>query len=85
MSLSSVGLPAPGGPGSVSEAANLPAGFTYVDTLAADRDVPNASFAICRALDATGAQHQQRKTRRLTLPVLGIGGAHSPGNRSRTR
>src|SRR5229473_923410 len=44
----------------------------YIDTLA-------ASLAIYRALDATIAQNQQRKTRRLTQPVLGIGGAHSLG------
>ena len=52
----------------------------YVDTLAAGPDALHASFAIYRALDATIAQNQQRKTRRLTLPVLGIGGAHSLGD-----
>ena len=51
----------------------------YVDTLAADPAALHASFAIYRALDATIAQNQQRKTRRLTLPVLGIGGAKSLG------
>ena len=51
----------------------------YVDALAADPDALRASFAIYRALDATIAQNQQRATRRLTLPVLGIGGAHSLG------
>ena len=49
----------------------------YVDTLAADPGALHASFAIYRALDATIEQNQQRKTRRLTLPVLGIGGEHS--------
>jgi pimeloyl-ACP methyl ester carboxylesterase len=49
----------------------------YIDTLAADPAALHASFAIYRALDATIAQNQQRKTRPLTLPVLGIGGAHS--------
>ena len=49
----------------------------YVDTLAAGPGALHASFAIYRALDATIAQNQQRKTRRLTLPVLGIGGGHS--------
>ena len=48
----------------------------YVDTLT-DPAALHASFAIYRALDATIAQNQQRKTRRLTLPVLGIGGGHS--------
>ncbi len=51
----------------------------YVDTLAADPAALHASFAIYRALDATIAQNQQRKTRRLTMPVLGIGGAKSLG------
>jgi len=51
----------------------------YVDTLAADPAALHASFAIYRALDATIAQNQQRKTRRLTLPVLAIGGEHSLG------
>ena len=51
----------------------------YIGTLAADPDALHASFAIYRALDVTIAQNQQRKTRRLTLPVLGIGGAKSLG------
>ena len=46
-------------------------------TLAASPEALHASFAIYRALDATIAQNQQRKTRRLALPVLGIGGEHS--------
>jgi pimeloyl-ACP methyl ester carboxylesterase len=49
----------------------------YVDTLAADPAALHASFAIYRALDATIAQNQQRKTRRLSIPVLGIGGEKS--------
>ena len=32
-----------------------------------------------RALDATIAQNERRKTRRLTLPVLAIGGAEGIG------
>jgi pimeloyl-ACP methyl ester carboxylesterase len=51
----------------------------YVDALAAGPDALHASFAIYRALDATIAQNQQRKQRRLTLPILAIGGAHSLG------
>jgi pimeloyl-ACP methyl ester carboxylesterase len=51
----------------------------YIDTLAADPDALHASFAIYRALDTTNAQNQQRVTRRLTLPVLAIGGAQSLG------
>ena len=51
----------------------------YIDTLAAGPDALHASFAIYRALDATIAQNQQRKTQRLRMPVLGIGGAMSLG------
>ena len=51
----------------------------YVNTLAADPGALHASFAIYRALDATIAQNQERTTRRLTMPVLGIGGAKSLG------
>jgi pimeloyl-ACP methyl ester carboxylesterase len=51
----------------------------YIDTLAADPGALHASFAIYRALDATIAQNQQRKERRLTLPVLAIGGQYSLG------
>ena len=51
----------------------------YVDTLASSPEALHASFGIYRALDATIAQNQQRKTRRLTLPILAIGGAHSLG------
>jgi pimeloyl-ACP methyl ester carboxylesterase len=52
----------------------------YVDTLAASPEALHASFAIYRALDATIAQNQQRMQRRLTLPILGIGGAYSLGD-----
>src|SRR5215467_15254701 len=48
----------------------------YIDTLAASPAALHASFAIYRALDATIAQNQQRKERRLTLPVLAIGGQY---------
>jgi len=49
----------------------------YTATLAASPQALHASFAIYRALDATIAQNQQRTTRPLAIPVLGIGGAHS--------
>jgi pimeloyl-ACP methyl ester carboxylesterase len=52
----------------------------YIGTLAAGPDALHASFAIYRALDATIAQNQQRTTRRLAMPVLGIGGAKSLGD-----
>jgi pimeloyl-ACP methyl ester carboxylesterase len=51
----------------------------YVATLAASPEALHASFAIYRALDTTIAQNQQRKTRRLPMPVLGIGGQYSLG------
>ena len=51
----------------------------YIDTLAADPDALRGSFEFYRALDATIAQNEQRKNRRLTLPVLAIGGAESFG------
>jgi pimeloyl-ACP methyl ester carboxylesterase len=51
----------------------------YVDMLATDPDALRASFAAYRALDATIAQNQQRKERRLALPVLAIGGAEGIG------
>jgi len=39
-----------------------------VDALAADPEALRGSFAAYRALDATIAQNEQRKTRRLTCP-----------------
>jgi pimeloyl-ACP methyl ester carboxylesterase len=51
----------------------------YIDTLASSPEALHASFAIYRALDTTIAQNQQRTTRRLAMPVLGIGGGHSLG------
>ncbi|HEX6448167.1 MAG TPA: alpha/beta hydrolase [Trebonia sp.] len=52
----------------------------YVNTLAAGPEALHASFAIYRALDDTIAQNQQRKERRLTLPILAIGGVYSLGD-----
>ena len=51
----------------------------YIDPLAADPEALRCSFAAYRALDATIAQNEQLKTRRLTLPVLAIGGAEGIG------
>jgi len=51
----------------------------YIDALAADHGALRGSFAPYRALDATIAQNQQRKERRLTLPVLAIGGEKGIG------
>ncbi|MGW3935087.1 alpha/beta fold hydrolase [Streptomyces phaeochromogenes] len=51
----------------------------YVDTLAADPEALRSSFEFYRALDTTIAQNQKRRTRRLSLPVLAIGGAQNMG------
>jgi pimeloyl-ACP methyl ester carboxylesterase len=51
----------------------------YVDTLAASPDALRGSFGFYRALTTTIAQNEQRKTRRLTVPVLAIGGEQSAG------
>ncbi|HEX6127623.1 MAG TPA: alpha/beta hydrolase [Candidatus Limnocylindria bacterium] len=44
-----------------------------------DPDGLRGSFGLYRAWDTTIAQNEQRKTRPLTIPVLGIGGAESWG------
>jgi pimeloyl-ACP methyl ester carboxylesterase len=51
----------------------------YIDTLAADPDHLRGSFEFYRAIPATIAQNEKRKERRLTLPVLAIGGEESSG------
>jgi pimeloyl-ACP methyl ester carboxylesterase len=51
----------------------------YIDTLASDADHLRGSFGFYRAIPATIAQNEQRKARRLTLPVLAIGGEESSG------
>ena len=51
----------------------------YVDRLASDPEALHGSFQLYRAFPTTTAQNEQRKTRRLTLPVLAIGGAESSG------
>jgi pimeloyl-ACP methyl ester carboxylesterase len=50
----------------------------YIDTLK-DPDHLRGSFGFYRAVPTTIMQNEQRKTRRLTLPVLAIGGAESSG------
>jgi pimeloyl-ACP methyl ester carboxylesterase len=49
----------------------------YIGLLASDPDALRGSFGFYRALDVTIAQNQERKTRRLALPVLAMGGAES--------
>ena len=50
----------------------------YIDTLK-DPGHLRGSFGFYRAIPTSIAQNEQRKTRRLTLPVLAIGGAESSG------
>ena len=52
----------------------------YVDMLRSGPDALRGSFGWYRALDATMMQNEPRKNRRLTLPVLAIGGADSLGD-----
>jgi pimeloyl-ACP methyl ester carboxylesterase len=51
----------------------------YYFDLYSDPDVLRGSFGFYRAWDTTLAQNEQRKKRRLTMPVLAIGGAASWG------
>jgi pimeloyl-ACP methyl ester carboxylesterase len=52
----------------------------YVAHFASSREALSSSFGFYRALDATIAQDQERATRRLTMPILGIGGEMSFGD-----
>jgi pimeloyl-ACP methyl ester carboxylesterase len=49
----------------------------YIDRLTGDPDALRGSFEFYRAIPETSAQNGQRKERRLTMPVLAIGGAES--------
>jgi pimeloyl-ACP methyl ester carboxylesterase len=51
----------------------------YIDLLASDPDALRGTFEFYRAINATIAQNEERKSRRLTLPVLAMGGAESTG------
>jgi len=51
----------------------------YVDNLAGDAEALRGSFELYRAFPTMIAQNEQRKTRRLTMPVLAIGGEESGG------
>jgi pimeloyl-ACP methyl ester carboxylesterase len=51
----------------------------YLDILSSDPDALRGSFGFYRALPTSIAQNEQRKSRRLTLPVLAIGGEESGG------
>ena len=54
----------------------------YIDRLASDPEALRGSFELYRALDVDFAQSEERKTRRLTMPVLVIGGTASVGDLS---
>lgn len=64
-----------------SAATPLPANVVkyYVDGLASSPDALRGSFGSYRAIDSTIEQNSQRKTHRLTLPVLAIGGEKGIG------
>ena len=51
----------------------------YVDILRSDGHALRGSFGWYRELDTTTAQNEQRKARRLTMPVLAIGAEYSTG------
>jgi pimeloyl-ACP methyl ester carboxylesterase len=53
--------------------------IAYYVRLVSEPDALRGSFGWYRGLDATLAQNEQRKTRRLTMPVLAIGGEASYG------
>lgn len=51
----------------------------YVERLASGPEALRGSFEWYRAIDTSIAQNQQRKSRRLALPILAFGGAKSGG------
>src|SRR5262245_36287193 len=51
----------------------------YVDTLAADPEALRGSFEFYREIPTSAAQNEERKNRRLPMPVLAIGGEESGG------
>ncbi len=51
----------------------------YVDGLASSAEALHGSFQLYRAFGVTTAQNQERMSRRLTMPVLAMGGAESGG------
>ena len=50
-----------------------------MDGLASSREALHGSFQLYRAFGATATQNEERKTRRLPMPVLAMGGAESGG------
>ena len=57
----------------------------YVDTLATDPEALHASFAIYRALDATIAQNEERRTRRLTCRCWPLAAPKASAKAQRTQ
>jgi pimeloyl-ACP methyl ester carboxylesterase len=53
--------------------------INYYVRMLSNPDSLRSCFGFYRALDATLAQNEERKSRRLTMPVLAIGGAASYG------
>lgn len=51
----------------------------YVDRLAADPQALRGSFGFYRAITTSAAQNEERKSRRLAMPVLAMGGEESGG------
>jgi pimeloyl-ACP methyl ester carboxylesterase len=49
----------------------------YLDTIASDPEALRGSFEFYRAIPVSSAQNEERKSRRLAMPVLAIGGAES--------
>jgi pimeloyl-ACP methyl ester carboxylesterase len=51
----------------------------YIETLAADPEALRGSFGFYRAIPTSAAQNEERKNRRLPMPVLALGGEESGG------
>jgi pimeloyl-ACP methyl ester carboxylesterase len=51
----------------------------YIDRIAADPEALRGSFEFYRAIPTTSTQNEDRKARRLTMPVLAMGGNESSG------
>jgi len=51
----------------------------YIGTVAADPEALRGSFEFYRAIPTTSSQNGERKDRRLSMPVLAIGGSESGG------
>jgi pimeloyl-ACP methyl ester carboxylesterase len=52
----------------------------YVEGLASSPEALHGSFQLYRAFGGTAAQNEERKSRRLQMPVLAMGGAESSGS-----